>query len=222
MITQADLISRNDKSLLVENAEYAPEEPDETQPGPSNRTEPQKPTTFGSQFPTMKLFELNEQSPIRPSKYFADDSAINTSKGLRKIIIGGIVFSVIVTLALIIQMVIGPNQVPNRIGIVTQEARCSEIGADMVRNGGNSVDAFIASQLCLSVVNPFVAGVGAGGFLMVRDHKHGRDLALNCFFKASASLNDDKYKSRPTASREMIAVPGELKCLQYVYHKYAR
>ena len=55
----------------------------------------------------------------------------------------------------------GPTQVPNRIGIVTQEKTCSEIGAQMVRDGGNSIDAFIASSLCLSVVNPFVAGVGA-------------------------------------------------------------
>ncbi len=217
-MTQADLIGKNDKSILVENAEYNPDQvEEEVQPGPSSR-----PNTFGAQFPALKIFELNEQSPIRPSKYFAEDSAINASKGLRKIIIGGIVFSALVTLALIIQIIAGPNQVPNRIGMVTQEARCSEIGADMVRNGGNSVDAFIASQLCLSVVNPFVAGVGAGGFLVVRDHKHGKDLALNCFFRSSASLDPDKYKTRPTGSRETIAVPGELKCLQHVYHKYAR
>lgn len=88
-------------------------------------------------------------------------SAINTSKGLRNIIIGGVTFSLVVTLALIIQIMIGTTQVPNRVGIVTQEKVCSDIGADMVRNGGNSIDAFIASSLCLSVVNPFVAGLGA-------------------------------------------------------------
>ena len=86
---------------------------------------------------------------------------MNTSKGLRNIIIGGMVFSLVVTFALIIQIAFGDNQVPNRIGIVTQEKTCSEIGANMVRKGGNSVDAFIAAQLCLSVVNPFSSGLGA-------------------------------------------------------------
>ena len=123
---------------------------------------PSRPASFGfADFPAITSPRMNEQSPIRPSKYFATDSAINASKGLRKLIICGIIFSLLVTVALIIQIAIGPNQVPNRIGIITQESVCSEIGADMVRQGGNSVDAFIASALCMGVVNPFVAGFGA-------------------------------------------------------------
>lgn len=88
-------------------------------------------------------------------------SVVNASKGLRKLIIGGVSFSLVVTIALIIQLSIGALQVPHRVAIVTQETVCSEIGADMVRKGGNSIDAFIASSACLSVVNPFVAGIGA-------------------------------------------------------------
>ena len=65
------------------------------------------------------------------------------------------------TIALIIQILVGTTQIPNRIGIVTQEKVCSDIGADMVQKGGNSIDAFIASSLCLSVVNPFSSGLGA-------------------------------------------------------------
>jgi hypothetical protein len=86
---------------------------------------------------------------------------LNASKGLRNIIIGGMLFSFVVTVALLIQIAVGPSQVPSRIGINTQEAVCSNIGADMVRQGGNSIDAFIASSLCLGVVNPFAAGFGA-------------------------------------------------------------
>ena len=71
------------------------------------------------------------------------------------------IFCVLVTVALIIQITVGPSQIPNRIGIVTQDERCSEIGADMVRAGGNSIDAFIAASFCLSVVHPFSSGIGA-------------------------------------------------------------
>lgn len=66
-----------------------------------------------------------------------------------------------ITLALIIQILVGPSQIPNRVGIITQEKVCSDIGAKIVNKGGNSVDAYIASSLCLSVVNPFSAGIGA-------------------------------------------------------------
>ena len=90
-----------------------------------------------------------------------DKSAINSYKSLRKIIIGGCIFSLVITIALVVQILIGSTQVPHRIGIVTQEKICSDIGADMVKRGGNSIDAFIASSLCLSVVNPFSSGLGA-------------------------------------------------------------
>ena len=130
-------------------------------------------------------------TPVEPLKYFAQDSAINSSKGLRNIIIGGMSFSAVITIALIIQIAIGSTQVPYRVGIVTQEEICSQMGADMVHAGGKSVDAFITSSLCLSVVNPFTAGPGAGGFLLMRDHKHDKNIAMNCFFKSSELLNRD-------------------------------
>ena len=71
------------------------------------------------------------------------------------------IFSAIITLALIIQIMVGTTQVPYRVGITTQEPICTEIGSHMVRLGGKSFDAFIASALCLGVVNPFYAGLGA-------------------------------------------------------------
>ncbi|CAF0962504.1 unnamed protein product [Brachionus calyciflorus] len=188
----------------------------------SDQTEITKPSNFVSEFPEITAAHLTENSPIRPSKFFANDSAVNNSRGLRRIISGGIIFSLCITIALIIQILVGPTQIPNRIGIVTREKICSDIGADMVQKGGNSIDAFISSSLCLSVVNPFAAGLGAGGFLLVRDHKHEKNYALNCFFKSSTSADIEDYKENPVIGRKSVAIPGELKCLQEVYHKYAR
>jgi gamma-glutamyltranspeptidase len=147
---------------------------------------------------------------------------LNNSKGLRRIVIGGMIFSMIMTVALMIQILFGPNQVPRRIGIVTPEQVCSEIGADMIRDGGNSIDAYIASSLCLSVVNPFAAGFGAGGFLLVRDHKREHNLALNCFLRTSEDLNENDYINSPIDGIDSVAIPGEFKCLQTVYHKYSK
>lgn len=163
----------------------------------------------------------NSGEPMEPLKYFAQDSAINASKGLRNIIIGGMTFSGIITVALIIQIAIGSTQVPYRIGIVTQEEVCSKMGADMVHMGGKSIDAFITSSLCLALVNPYSAGPGAGGFLLIRDHKHDKNVAMNCFFKSSESLDTQNFQANPVTGKESIGVPGEFKCLREVY-RYAR
>ncbi len=56
----------------------------------------------------------------------------------------------------------------------------------------------------------------------MRDHKHEKNMALNCFFKSSSVLNLDDYASSPIYGKKSVAIPGELKCLQHVYHKYAR
>lgn len=62
----------------------------------------------------------------------------------------------------------------------------------------------------------------SGGFLLIRDHKHEQDFSLNCFFKSSANLDLKEYENNPGIGRKSVAIPGELKCLQIVYHKYAR
>ena len=60
-----------------------------------------------------------------------------------------------------------------------------------------------------------------GGFLLVRDHKHETNMALNCFFKSSERLSEKDYKLSPSGNKS-VAVPGELKCLKFVYRKYTR
>ena len=62
----------------------------------------------------------------------------------------------------------------------------------------------------------------SGGFLLVRDHKRDKNVAYNCFFKSSATLDPADYNSKPaTDSKMKVAVPGELKCLQVAYHHHA-
>lgn len=47
-------------------------------------------------------------------------------------------------------------------------------------------------------------------------------MGLNCFFQSSSNAKTDDFKTNPRIGRKSVAIPGELKCLQYVYHKYAR
>ncbi|CAM0904362.1 unnamed protein product [Alopecurus aequalis] len=52
--------------------------------------------------------------------------------------------------------------------VAADDGRCSRIGRDALRSGGNAVDAAVASSLCLGVVSPASSGVGGGAFMLVR------------------------------------------------------
>jgi gamma-glutamyltranspeptidase/glutathione hydrolase len=105
----------------------------------------------------------------------------------------------------------------------------SEAGAEILRKGGNAVDAAVATSFALSVVRPYSCGIGGGGFMVIHfdgDPKFGtQSIALNYREMAPAAVGADYYEkhSDPKASTRgggAVGVPGTVAGLLYALEHF--
>ena len=80
-----------------------------------------------------------------------------------------------------------------RAAVVTDSARCSQVGADMLRKGGSAVDAAIASLLCVGVINLHSTGIGGGGFMVHYNATSKTATAFNYRGAAPGRANSSMY-----------------------------
>jgi gamma-glutamyltranspeptidase / glutathione hydrolase len=108
-----------------------------------------------------------------------------------------------------------------RHGVVSvSHPLAAEAGADVLRRGGNAIDAAAAIQFMLNVVEPQFSGIGGGGFMMIHLARHGRTFAIDGREKAPAAATPTQFvlTGVPATQRFTIAstsglavgVPGTL------------
>ncbi|MCL7988498.1 gamma-glutamyltransferase [Sphingobacterium sp. lm-10] len=73
--------------------------------------------------------------------------------------------------------------------VVAAHPLASDVGVQILKDGGNAIDAAIAVQFALAVVYPNAGNIGGGGFMVYRSHDGGVD-ALD--FRETAPLKSDK------------------------------
>ncbi|KAJ0864793.1 putative aminoacyltransferase, Glutathione gamma-glutamate hydrolase [Helianthus annuus] len=121
---------------------------------------------------------------------------------------------------------VGDNTVESLGAVVAaDDARCSEIGALVLQQGGHAVDAAVATALCLGVVNPMASGVGGGGFMVVRSAATSQTLAFDFRETAPLAASENMYENNLDAKYKgalSMGVPGEISGLHNAWSKYGR
>lgn len=93
--------------------------------------------------------------------------------------------------------------------VVSAQGMASQVGVDILKKGGNAVDAAIAVQFALAVVFPAAGNIGGGGFMVIR-FKDGTTAALDYREKAPLAATTNMYQDKDGNVVEGLSTSGHL------------
>lgn len=112
--------------------------------------------------------------------------------------------------------------------VASQDITASQIGAQVLADGGNAVDAAVATAFALAVTLPRAGNIGGGGFMLYYDAEAGESTAID--YREIAPLGahrdmflDEQGNADPVAARfshKSAGVPGTVAGLWYAHQNY--
>jgi gamma-glutamyltranspeptidase / glutathione hydrolase len=137
--------------------------------------------------------------------------------------------------ALLVLSWLGPIEAASRApvtsekGMVVSSQRiASEVGAEILRQGGNAIDAAVAVGYALAVVNPCCGNIGGGGFATLH-LADGRDVFFNFRERAPLAATETMFldakgeviEGASLTGYKAVAVPGTVMGLDTLLQRYA-
>ncbi|RQO68070.1 gamma-glutamyltransferase [Pedobacter sp. KBW06] len=113
--------------------------------------------------------------------------------------------------------------------VVSASAEASKVGLDILKKGGNAVDAAVAVQFALAVVYPNAGNIGGGGFMVYRSAE-GETNTLDFREKAGAAASRNMYldsAGQPIVDKSLYGqlasgVPGSVAGMVAAHAKYGK
>jgi gamma-glutamyltranspeptidase/glutathione hydrolase len=112
--------------------------------------------------------------------------------------------------------------------VVADSELASQAGMEILKRGGNAVDAAVATAFALAVVDQASSGLGGGGFMVIYDAKERRAHALDFRETAPEAARAELYSRNGKPARDLsvtgalaVAVPGEVAGLVQAAKRFA-
>lgn len=134
--------------------------------------------------------------------------------------------SVLITLTLTINNSFSQTYAKNGM-VVCDNTVASQVGVDILKKGGNAIDASIATAFALAVTHPQAGNIGGGGFLVFRDSE-GQSTTIDFREKAPLLATSDMFlndkgtlvKGSNHNGLKSVGVPGTVAGLYMAHQKY--
>ena len=94
--------------------------------------------------------------------------------------------------------------------VAAQDVEAAEVGAGILAAGGNAVDAAIATSLALCVLEPWMSGLGGGGFMVIAAGDGGAPEVIDFGAVAPAGLDPAAYPLAPGRDDDLFGWPAVL------------
>jgi gamma-glutamyltranspeptidase/glutathione hydrolase len=150
---------------------------------------------------------------------------MHTTESIKKILI---TFALIILLIFQFSCSQTPQPVSGKNGmVVSTSSYASKVGVDILKKGGNAIDAAVAVGFALAVTYPSAGNIGGGGFMVIH-LADGKNTTIDFREKAPLSAYEDMYVNEageflPELSLEgttSASVPGSVAGLIYTLEKY--
>lgn len=131
-------------------------------------------------------------------------------------------------LAIFIFIILTTNDIAKPYGmVVTEQQLASKAGIDILKSGGNAIDAAVAVGYALAVVDPCCGNIGGGGFMTIH-LASGKNIFLNFREKAPIKINSSMYLDKNgnvIADKTLegylaVAIPGTVLGMDTALKKY--
>lgn len=134
-------------------------------------------------------------------------------------------FSKKTLLLFVIFLNFGPPSQAQPFAVVSQEENATKAGFEILKKGGNAIDAAIATAFTLSVTEPYNSGIGGGGFALYYEKATQKVYFIDYREVASQKIetliqkNKINYKARSAAS---IGLPGFVSGMGFLHQKWGK
>lgn len=112
--------------------------------------------------------------------------------------------------------------------VASEKGLATQVGLDILKQGGNAIDAAVAVGFALAVVLPNAGNIGGGGFMVLHDDKTGKDVAIDFREIAPAKASRDMYldnqgkviDGKSLFTHDASGVPGTVAGMEYALKKW--